>query len=142
MVNKKWNGITGGQKVVDDINVTMNASAAGLRFEEGNVVQDENVAQPKTSSQIKVACFFSQSIENSIHPSVDYPSRHEDGKLLILDFKIWIEKRRRVGDGGQYRDIQVVLHEFYYKDVASKSVINARLALPWSCKRTILTQKC
>ena len=34
-----------------------------------------------------------------------------------------------------------MLHEFYYKDVASKSVINARSALPWSCKRTILTQE-
>ena len=34
-----------------------------------------------------------------------------------------------------------MLHEFYYKDVASKSVINARSALPRSCKRTILTQE-
>ena len=30
---------------------------------------------------------------------------------------------------------------FYYKDVASKSVINARSALPWSCKQTILRQE-
>ena len=86
-----------------------------------------------------------QSIGNSIHTSirleVDYPSRHEDGKLPILDLKVWIEKRRRVRDGEQDRDAHVVLHEFYYKDVASKSVINARSALAWSCKRTILTQE-
>ena len=85
------------------------------------------------------------SIRNSIHPSirleVDYPSRHGDGKLPILDLKVWIEKRGRVGDGGQDRDVYVVLHEFYYKDFSSKSVINARSALPWSCKRTILTQE-
>ena len=31
--------------------------------------------------------------------------------------------------------------KIYYKDVASKSMINARSALPWSCKRTILTQE-
>ena len=31
--------------------------------------------------------------------------------------------------------------EFYSKDVASKSVINARSVLPWNCKRTILTQE-
>ena len=88
---------------------------------------------------------FVQSIGNSIHPSirleVDYPSRHEDGKLPILDLKVWIEKRRRVDDGGQDRDVRVVLHEFYYKNVCSKSVINARSALLWSCKRTILTQE-
>ena len=32
------------KRYVDDINVIMNASAAGLRFEEGNVIQVENVA--------------------------------------------------------------------------------------------------
>ncbi|PFX11460.1 hypothetical protein AWC38_SpisGene24796, partial [Stylophora pistillata] len=69
------------------------------------------------------------------------PSRHVDGKLPILDLKVWMERRRHVGDDGQDRDIQVVLHEFYYKDVASRSVINARSALPWSCKRTILRQE-
>ena len=87
-----------------------------------------------------------QSIRKSIHPSirleVDYPSRLEDGKLPLPDLQVWIEKRRRVGDGGQDRDVQVVFHEFYYRDVASNSVINARsVALPWSCKRTILTQE-
>ena len=35
----------------------------------------------------------------------------------------------------------MVLDEFYSKDVASKCVINARSALPWSCKRTVLTQE-
>ena len=34
-----------------------------------------------------------------------------------------------------------VLHEFYSKDVASKCVVNARSALQWRCKRTILTQE-
>ena len=38
-------------------------------------------------------------------------------------------------------EVCVVLHEFYSKDVASKCVINARSALPWSCKRTVLTQE-
>lgn len=52
-----------------------------------------------------------------------------------------MEERRRPPDGEQERDIKVVLDEFYFKDVASKSVVNARSALPWSCKRTILIQE-
>ena len=86
-----------------------------------------------------------QKIGNSIHPSisleVDYPSQHVDGKLPILDLKVWVELRQiqSVGEGGS--EVNVVLHEFYVKDVASKCVINARPALPWSCKRTILTQE-
>ena len=130
----------------DDIDVVMNASAAGIRFEEGSFTQDENFAQIEKNLKPDNRCMqLFQSIGNSIHPSirleVDYPSRHVDGKLPILDLKVWMERRRRVGDDGQDRDIQVVLHEFYYKDVASRSVINARSALPWSCKRTILTQE-
>ena len=73
-----------------------------------------------------------QSIGNGIHPSirleVDYPSRHEDGNLPILDLKVWIEKRRRVGDGGQDRDVQVVLHVFYFK-VCDQSKIGPTVEL-------------
>ncbi|KAJ7339368.1 hypothetical protein OS493_005762 [Desmophyllum pertusum] len=51
------------------------------------------------------------------------------------------EKRRRENGSGQEHDVNVVLHEFYSKDIASKSVVNAKSALSWSCKRTILTQE-
>lgn len=37
--------------------------------------------------------------------------------------------------------VSVVLHEFYSKDVASKCVVNARSAMSWRGKRTILTQE-
>ena len=73
-------------RYVDDIYVIMNSSAAGLRFEEGNVIQDENVVQIEQNLAPDKRCIMMfQSIGNSIHPSitleVDYPSRHEDGKL-------------------------------------------------------------
>ena len=35
----------------------------------------------------------------------------------------------------------IIMHEFYSKEVSSKSVINVRSALPWGSKRTILTQE-
>ena len=82
-----------------------------------------------------------QSIGNSIHSSieleVDYPSRHGDGKLPILDLKVWVEKKNRVADSALEREVNV----FCYKEVSSRSVVNARSALPWNCKRTILTQE-
>ena len=38
-----------------------------------------------------------QQIGNSIHPSiqieVDFPSNHEDGKMPVLDLKVWREGR-------------------------------------------------
>ena len=36
----------------------------------------------------------------------------------------------------------VILHEFYMKEVSSKSVISREAALAMSIKRTILTQEC
>ena len=52
-----------------------------------------------------------------------------------------MEKKNRVVEGEQGRLVSMVLHEFFYKDVSSRSVVNARSALPWNCKRTILTQE-
>ena len=54
--------------------------------------------------------------------------------MPILDLKVWIERREQPGP-------YVVMHEFYSKEVASKSMVNARSALPWKDKRTIMTQE-
>ena len=44
-----------------------------------------------------------------------------------------------VGEGRS--EVSVILHDFYFKDVRSKCVVNSRSALSWSCKRTIFTQE-
>ena len=54
--------------------------------------------------------------------------------MPILDLKVWIERRELPGP-------YVVMHEFYSKEVASKSMVNARSALPWKDKRMIMTQE-
>ena len=64
---------------------------------------------------------------------MDYPSNYEDGKMPLLDLKVWIQE----GDDGSSR----IIHEFYSKDVSSKSVINANSAFSWRQKRTVLTQE-
>ena len=125
----------------------MNAPSCGLRFVEGKVIQDEHVAELEQDVEADRRCMLLvQSIGNSISHSsieleVDYPSRHGDGKLPIFDLKVWVEKKNRAVDSALEREVNVVLHEFYYKDVSSRSVVNARSALPWNCKRTILTQE-
>ena len=77
-----------------------------------------------------------QKIGNDIHPSipleVDFPSNHEDGKMPILDLKVWTERKENK---------TIIMHEFYSKGISSKAVINAKLAIPWSTKCTALTQE-
>ena len=134
------------KRYVDDINVIMNTPSSGLRFVDGKVIQDERVAELEKYVQSDRRCMLLvQSVGNSIHSSieleVDYPSQHGDGKLPILDLKVWVEKKNRVVEGEQGRPVSMVLHEFFHKDVSSRSVVNARSALPWNCKRTILIQE-
>ena len=69
---------------------------------------------------------------------MDYPSKLQDGKLPILDLKVWIGTREKEREK-QDEKASVIMYEFHSKTVASKAVINAISALNWSTKRTVLT---
>ena len=85
-----------------------------------------------------------EQVGNDIHPSIqreiDYPSKHQGGKLPILDLKVWVESREKKTER-QVGKVSVIMYEFHSKCMASKAVINARSALSWSTKRTVLTQE-
>ena len=92
------------KRYVDDVNVIINAPREGLKFieSEGKVIQDDSVAEQERAIKADRRCMaLIQKIGNSIHSSieleVDYPSQHEDGKLPILDLKVWVETRRQSG---------------------------------------------
>ena len=59
----------------------------------------------------------------------DFPSRNKDQKLPILDLKVWV------------RDDNVIMHEFYRKSMACRTLIMGRSAMPRSMKRSVLTQE-
>ena len=77
-----------------------------------------------------------QSVAAHIHPSIrltiDYPSNYPDGKIPMLDVKMWIEE----GESGQK-----IMYEHYEKEMATKAVINAKSAISMKTKRTILAQE-
>ena len=63
---------------------------------------------------------------------IDYPSNYANNKLPILDIKVWTERQEAQDN---------ILFELYNKDVATKAVINAKSAISWQTKRTVLTQE-
>ena len=82
---------------------------------------------------------FLQTVANSIHPSIrmtiDYPTKYAEGKVPMLDVKMWITK---------IRDKWKVLYEHYeewLQGMATKAVIHATSAIPFKMKRTVLTQE-
>ena len=89
------------KRYVDDINVVVNAPKAGFQFveSEGKVVEDGSAAEQEWDVKADRRCMaLVQKIGNNIHSlielEVDYPSQHEDGKLPILDLRVWIEGRK------------------------------------------------
>ena len=68
------------------------------------------------------------SIHESIQLEADYPYRYPDQKVPILDIKVWVDTEGKV------------MHEYYSKPVSSKSVIDAKSAMPFKDRRTVLTQ--
>ena len=131
------------KRYVDDISNIMTPPKLGVRFDGDKLIEDErSVEEDQVLDVDERTMRLFQSVANSIHPSIeveiDCPSRHHDGKLPILELKVWIEKRIRDGESqGENR----VLHEYYSKEISSAYAINARSALSWRSKRTILTQE-
>ena len=123
------------KRYVDDINIALRPVESGMRYIDGGIIQDpvgteeEEEADRRTMNLIKL-------IGNDIHPSiqleVDYPTKYPDGKMPILDLKVWIEQTEQ---GSR------IMHEYYMKPMATKTVINARSAMSWQVKRTVLTQE-
>ena len=84
-----------------------------------------------------------RQVGDDIHPSikleVDYPSKHPDKKLPILDLKVWVEQRKKEIQWSNQM-VSVIMNESYAKEIASKALINARSAVSASVKRTVLSQ--
>ena len=72
-----------------------------------------------------------KEIANSVMPCIqmeaDWPSKNEDGKLPILDLKVWTNDK---GD---------ILYTHYEKPMSSKSILHTKSAHTESCKRSVHT---
>ena len=126
------------KRYVDDINTSSRTSPPGLRYRDGQGIIDVTCIVEDEALEDDDRFFrLFQTIGNRIHPSiqleVDFPSRHYEKSVPILDLREWTDQT----ENGEYR----VMHEFYRKDVSSKAVVDARSALPWNIKRTVLTQE-
>ena len=125
------------ERYIDDTNMVTKRTAKGARYNGINIVvteetQHEDEGLPDDERTMKLL----QSVANSVHPSIrmtiDYPSRYEEGKVPMLDVKMWI-----TGEGEERR----IQYEHYEKEMVTKAVIHASSAIPYKVKRTVLTQE-
>lgn len=98
-------------RYVDDINVVVKTSSLTSDKEEINRIRE-----------------MGDEIHESIKLEADCPSNHSDGKVHILDLKVWMSGNK-------------VMHEYYAKQISSKVVTCNRSAMPLKDKRTVLIQE-
>ena len=125
------------QRYVDDTNVVVKETPVGARYNgEELVVNDSTIAEDEGIPPDKRTMRILQEVASYIHPSIrltiDYPSKHAEGKVPMLDVRMWITEVE-----GECK----VVYEYYEKEMTTKAVIHARSAMATQTKRTVLTQK-
>ena len=74
---------------------------------------------------------------NAIHDNIkaicDYGSNYDDGKLPVLNMKIWIGESAQNGTK--------ILHKHYMKDVSSRHLLNYRSAHPEAMKLNVFVNE-
>ena len=98
------------------------------------VFKEEWLEEDRNTEDDRRTALVIRGIANTIHPMIqmeeDFPSKHGDGKLPILDLKCWI--------GGD----DSVWFQHYEKPMASRVVLPARSALPMKQKRNVHINEC
>ena len=129
------------KRYVDDINIVArvrNSEERDERTDMGNEVQGMAMFQR-----------IGNSIDASIKLETDSPSKHRDGKMPLLDVKVWIEESKEKNQTEEENNSErnnegnsrSIMYEHYRKEMASKMTIHARSAIPHKQQQNILTQE-
>ena len=76
---------------------------------------------------------IADTIDPCIRTTYDYCSNYADGRVPMLDLKIWIGK----DDNNEWK----ILHTHYMKDVSSRFLIHARSSHPSNMKTNVLVNE-
>ena len=123
------------ERYVDDSNQVAEVPPHGTKLdrETMKIVMDPNKGQEDEKEDDERLAEVLKDIANSIMPCIqmeaDWPSKNEDGKLPILDLKVWTSNSGNI------------LYTHYEKPMASKSILHTKSAHTESCKRSVHTQE-
>ena len=99
--------------------------------------EDEEKKEKDEIRMMREVLLLANYLEKDIQLTVDTPSDHADGKLPVLDLRMWMETR----EGERGNQYQEVMHEYYEKEMVAPRVIGKDSALPNKVKITTLTQE-
>merc|ERR1712082_183447 len=106
------------RRYVDDQFLVMRAVAKGWSYDQktGRMVFSREKADCDTTSDTERTAKVMADIANSIHEQIqvttDIPGQHPDGRMPVLDLKVWVNLQG---------EIPKVSHTFYKKPVAPQN---------------------
>ena len=124
-------------RYVDDSNLAVIPHQPGTRFIEGSLqVMPQYVQQDMEKGTDKFTGELLREVANSVIPMLkfeeDVCSNHYDGRLPILDLKVWIEKSEKETK---------INHTFYRKPMATKFTLMENTAYPVSQLRAVFLEE-
>ena len=105
----------------DDINLIIHATTEGT------------IEGPRDKCIMEKVREIANTIHSNIKATCDYGSNYSDGKLPVLDLKIW--------KGESTQNGTKILYEHYMKDVSSRHLLNYRSAHPENMKISVLVNE-
>ena len=125
------------ERYVDNTNLAGKQTTVGARYDGERITVtnesiDEDEGMPNDERTMRLLQSVANTIHKSIRMTIDYPSRYAEGKVSMLNVKMWIE---------EVNGMRLILYEHYEKAMASMMVIHADSAIPRKVKRTVLTQE-
>ena len=136
-------------KYVDDINMIIemlglgvywNSKTNSLECSQEKEDQDKlskESGESRTAKEIlKLANYTGKEL--GLKFTKDTPEDHKNKKVPMLDLQVWVEKHMVETLTGEVKEINILLHEYYEKEVTSKLVMMATSAMPWRQKITTL----
>ena len=120
------------RRYVDDILVCLDPLRKGWEYNKvkNKMEYKENVITNDSDEKrtMKTLMEVADSIDQNIQFTTDSPENHIDGRMPVLDLKVWVSNGK-------------LLHSFYKKEVASEYTILERSAMSMGTKRNTIFQK-
>ena len=124
------------ERYVDDSNQVAVVPPVGSRYDkEKKTVVTENTkkgTEDETGKEERLASIL-KDIADDVLPCIkmeaDWPCNNSDGKLPILDMKVWTDEKG------------TILYIHYEKPMASKTVLHSESAHPQHCKTSVHVQE-
>ena len=126
------------ERYVDDSNQVAVVPPRGWEYDRGekkvvesqrrNAEKDEDDI-PDDQRMAKILLEIANDVMECIKMEADMPSKNDDGKLPILDMKVWTNE-----DGD-------IIFQHYEKPMSSRAILHAKSAHPSGCKRSVHVQE-